>query len=212
MVSPASSTRDLAHHLTDDDLDVLLVDVDALLAVHGENALRQVILHGLDAGDAQHVVRVQRAVGDGLALAHALAVLDLQTHGVRDLILLDLAVVGGDGDVAQRRAVRIVDVDNAVDLGDLRHLLGLSGLEEFFDSRKTLRDIVAGDAAGVEGTHGQLRARLADGLRGDDADSLAEVDELARRQVHAVAAGADAGACLAAEDGADVDLIDAVRR
>ena len=38
-------------------------DVDALLAVHGENALRQVILHGLDAGDAQHVVRVQRVAG-----------------------------------------------------------------------------------------------------------------------------------------------------
>ncbi len=63
---------DLAHHLTDDDLDVLIVDIDALLAVHGQNALRQVFLHGLDAGNTQHVMRVERAVGDGVALAHAL--------------------------------------------------------------------------------------------------------------------------------------------
>ena len=178
----------LAHHLTDDDLDVLLVDVNALLTVHGENALRQIILHSFDAGDAQHVVRVQRAVGDGFALADALAMLDLQADRIRNLVLLDLAVVGGDGDVAEGGAVRIVDIDHAIDLADLRHLLRLARLEEFLNTGKTLRDIVARDAAGVEGSHGQLRAGLADGLRGNDADSLAEVDQLARRKVHAVAA------------------------
>ena len=62
------------------------------------------------------------------------------------------------------------------------HLLGLAGLEQFFNTGQTLGDIVAGDAAGVEGTHGQLRAGLADGLGGDDADRLAEVDQLARWQ------------------------------
>ncbi len=43
------------------------------------------------------------------------------------------------------------------------------------------------DAADVEGTHGELRAGLADGLRGDDADRFAELDHLAGRQVAAVA-------------------------
>ena len=33
----------------------------------------------------------------------------------------------------------------------------------------------------VEGTHGELRARLADGLRGDDADRFAELDQCGRR-------------------------------
>ena len=92
----------LAHHLTDDDLDVLVVNVNTLLAVHGQNALRQIFLHGLDTGNAQHVMRVERAVGDGLALAHTLSLLDLQADGIRDLIELDLAVVRGDRDVAQR--------------------------------------------------------------------------------------------------------------
>ena len=144
---------DLAHHLADNDFDVLLVDVDALLAVHREDALGQVILNGFDAGDAQHVVRVERAVGDRIAVAHALAVFDLEADGIRHLVLLDLAVVRGHGDAAERGAVRIVDIHDAVDLRDLGHLLRLSGLEELFDTGKALRDIVAGNTAGVEGTH-----------------------------------------------------------
>jgi hypothetical protein len=47
-------------------------------------------------------------------------------------------------------------------------------------------------AADVEGTHGQLRARLADRLRGDDADRFADVDRRAAREVAAVALAADA--------------------
>ena len=39
-----------------------------------------------------------------------------------------------------------------------------------------------GDATGVEGAHRELRAGLANGLRGDDADGLAELDQLVRRQ------------------------------
>ena len=41
---------------------------------------------------------------------------------------------------------------------------------------------LADDATGVEGTHGELRAGLADGLGGDDADSLTELDHLAGGQ------------------------------
>jgi hypothetical protein len=42
----------------------------------------------------------------------------------------------------------------------------------------------------VEGAHRQLRARLADRLRGDHADRLADVDQAAAAQVAAVALGA----------------------
>ena len=42
-----------------------------------------------------------------------------------------------------------------------------------------MRDVLTGDTTGVERTHGELRARLADGLRGDDADGLAHLDQLA---------------------------------
>ena len=42
-------------------------------------------------------------------------------------------------------------------------------------------------ATDVERTHRELRARLADRLRGDDADRLADVDRAAAREVASVA-------------------------
>src|SRR5215831_19481015 len=58
-------------------------------------------------------------------------------------------------------------------------------------------------AADVEGAHGELSARLPDGLGGDDAYRLPELREAARAQVAAVAHDADAALRLAGERGAD---------
>ncbi len=80
----------------------------------------------------------------------------------------------------------------AVDRGDVRQGLRLARLEQLHDARQAVRDVGAGDAAGVEGAHGELRAGLADRLRGDDADRVAGLGELARGRVAPVAAGADA--------------------
>ena len=52
------------------------------------------------------------------------------------------------------------------------------------------------DAADVERTHGELRAGFADGLRGDDADRFAELDDLAGREVAAVALARRRRACF----------------
>jgi hypothetical protein len=64
-------------------------------------------------------------------------------------------------------------------------------------------------AANVEGTHGQLRARLTDRLRGDDADSLTDVDRRAARKVAAVAGSADAGLDFAGQRRTDAYRLDA---
>ncbi len=48
---------------------------------------------------------------------------------------------------------------------------GGDGLDVVLDQR------AGGDAAGVERAHGELRARLADGLGGDDADGQAFLDQ-----------------------------------
>ena len=63
-------------------------------------------------------------------------------------------------------------------------------------------------AAHVERTHGELGARLADRLGGDDADRFADLDQLAAGQVAPVAAAADAAAGLAGEHRADLHLLD----
>src|SRR5262249_51982429 len=64
-------------------------------------------------------------------------------------------------------------------------------------------------AADVERPHRQLRAGLADGLRRDDADGLAQLHGLARGQVAAVALRADAAPRRAREHRADIALLDA---
>ena len=93
----------------------------------------------------------------------------------------------------------LAEPDDARALGHDRRALGRAGLEQLDDAGQTVRDVLTGDAAGVEGPHGELRAGLADGLGGDDADRLALVDELARRQHHAVARRAHAAERVARE-------------
>ena len=114
------------------------------------------------------------------------------------------------------RTLRALSVSSIVDatggLGDRGATLGRAGLEELDHAGQTLRDVVGGGhTTGVEGTHRQLRARLTDRLGRDDADGLADVDELAGGQRAAVALRAGAGAGVAGQDGADLDLLDAGR-
>jgi hypothetical protein len=64
---------DLAQHLANDHLDVLVVDLHALQAVDVLDFLHQVRGQRLDAEQAQDVLRVRLAVHHGLALLHVLA-------------------------------------------------------------------------------------------------------------------------------------------
>ena len=61
----------------------------------------------------------------------------------------------------------------------------------------------------MEGTHGQLGTRLADGLRSNHTHSLAVVDQTTTTQIAAVAHGAQTKACFAVQGGADFDFVNA---
>ncbi len=63
-------------------------------------------------------------------------------------------------------------------------------------------------AADVERTHRELRAGLTDGLGGDDADRLTDVDRRTARQIAAVALAAHARDGLAGQHRADADFLD----
>ena len=132
----------------------------------------------------------------------------LQQRAVRHLVALALtAVLVGNDDLAGTRnhhqlalavghvAHRRVEADEAIALRvDARR------------HRRTRRR-----TTDVEGAHRQLRARLADRLRGDHADRFADVDQAATTQVAAVALGADAEARAAGQCGAHLDFVDACR-
>ena len=194
---------------------MLVVDGRALRAVHPLDLLDEVLLHLAEAADAQHVLRVHLAGGQLLTDGHAhavadvdagaLVVLELEPRAAGDRVLQVLpTVVADDDDLA--RTVAVLDAHDAVGLGDRGLALGLAGLEELGDAGQTLRDVVAGHTTGVEGTHRELGAGLADRLGRDDADGLADVHRLAGGQRAAVAHGAGADRGLTGEHGADLHL------
>ena len=126
-----------------------------------------------------------RAVDDGVALLLAPLVVDDR----------DLAVAVDDDEVAVL-ALDGRDREEPDRARVLGRVLGLLG-----DAR--------GRAAVVERPHRELRAGLADRLRRDDADGLADLDHLAGREHAAVAEAADAALGLAGQHRADLDALDA---
>ncbi len=81
-------------------------------------------------------------------------------------------------------------------------------------SKVRLDERLIGDlrrAADVERAHGELGARLADGLRRNDADRLAHVDRGAARQIASVAIAANAVLGFAGQHRADLHFLDAGR-
>src|SRR5205823_13280555 len=68
---------------------------------------------------------------------------------------------------------------------------------------------LAGCAADVERPHRQLRAGFADRLGGDDADRLAKLHELSRRQVAPVTLRANAAPGFAGQHRANLETLDA---
>src|SRR5438105_3154841 len=86
----------------------------------------------------------------------------------------------------------VAELDHAFDLGLAHGLLG--------DARR--------GAADVEGAQRQLRARLADGLRRQDADGFAQIHHVHGGEVAAVAHATHATLCLAGEHRADPDRLE----
>ncbi len=88
----------LAQHLPDDDLDVLVVDRDALAPVDLLDFLDQVALDGVLAPRLEVLLRVDGTVRDAVAGPDLLAVLDEQLGVVGDRVLPFDDVLGPDGE------------------------------------------------------------------------------------------------------------------
>ena len=115
-------------------------------------------------------------------------------------------VVSDDRDPAA--VVLFDDAHHAGGAGQYGSPLWGAGLEELDHAGQAVGDVLAGDTAGVERTHRQLRPGLTDGLGRNNADRLAELDVLVGGQRTAVAAGADPVGRLAREHGPDHHLGD----
>ena len=107
-------------------------------------------------------------------------------------------------------ALDFLERNRTVDLADDGEMLRAAAFEQFFNTRKTLCNILGiCNTAGVEGTHRQLRAGFADGLCGNDADGFSHSDRASGGKVGAVALHANALLCLTGKNRADLDGFDA---
>ena len=153
--------------------------------------------HAGDVGDERFVERVP--FGQQLVFFHFLAGHGVQFRAGRQAVALALAALVVDhrnlAGLAHHDGVALL-VDDGLDARehDAAAVLG---------RHRRLGDFARRRAADVEGTHGELGARLADGLGGDDAHGLADVDQVSPGQVAAVAHGAHAVLGLAGQGRAD---------
>src|SRR5713226_1455803 len=108
---------DPPQHLADDDLDVLVVDRHALQAIDLLHLVDEVALQLAVAEHRQIVVRIGRPVHEGLARLDTVALVNADVLAARDQVLLGLAVVGPDHDLAHALH-EAAHLDSPVDLGD----------------------------------------------------------------------------------------------
>src|SRR5581483_7408372 len=170
----------LLEHLPDDQLDVLVVDLDALALVDLLYLADEVQLGLGRALQREQVGRVLRALVDRIPGLDQAAVRDQQARAPRQLELDRIGELTVLADLGRRdrdlgATLGGLDLDLSRDARQQGGALRVPRLEDLDDSREAVRDVRAGDTAGVERPHRQLRARLADRLRGDDADRVADL-------------------------------------
>ena len=185
---------------------MLVVDGHALVPVDLLDLLHEVLLGLADTLDLEELLGVAGTLDDGIACLHLVTVGDLQTGHPGDRVDLLGPIVGNHGDLTTTALV-LADTDHAGDAGQGGLALRGSCLEQLHDPRKTTCEVLADDASGVEGTHGQLGAGLADRLCGDDADGLTDLDVLAGGQRHAVAGRRHARGRVVGQGGQDADPV-----
>ena len=196
-------------HLADDDFQVLVGDGDAVAGIDGLDFLDDVVADGGKIRAVEQFFEVDVPLRQGLSS-------------------LDLGSLGDTGDRERIRRERlffkfVLDSENlslaffahvddfAADRCDQGKILalGVPGLEQFGDTRKTGGDVLlAGDTSSMEVLQGKLSSRFADGLGGHDADRIADFGKTTRGKVSAIAVHADAIRRIACEDGTNLDFLD----
>ncbi len=138
-----SSTTHAAQHLANDHLDVLVVDLHALQAVHVLHFVDDVARQLLDAQQTQDVLRIGRAVDDRFALVHHLAFVHQDVLFLGHQLFPDLAFRVGDLQ-AHLALGFLTEGHGAGHLGQRALVLGRTGFEQLGHTRQT-----AGDVAGL---------------------------------------------------------------
>ena len=156
---------------------MLIVDFNTLQTVYTLYFLDHVILNRTHAFDSQNIMWVDATFCQFITGFKYLSLLNLDTGTVRDEVCFGitcLVVCNNDFTFL----LRIADRNCTAELCDDGKTLWFSCLEKFFDTRKTLCDIITSNTTGMESTHCQLCTRFTDGLSGDNTDSFTHLNNL----------------------------------
>src|SRR5512138_529295 len=153
---------DLAEHLANDHLDVLVVDLHALQSIDVLNLAHEVVRKRLDALQPQNVVRVRLAVRDDFAALHLLAFEHVEMTPFRNQLFVLLALLIRDDQTTLALGL-LTEAHGARVLGEDRGVLRFARFEQVGNARQTTRDIAS------------LRRLLRD-----------TCDDVAHRDLHAV--------------------------
>src|SRR4051812_20449233 len=197
----------LLQHLTDNHLDVLVVDEHALQPVDLLDFVDQIGSEFFDALDRQDVVRRRIALDDEVTLLDDVAILQMDVLALRNQVLARLLGLVGrlDRDAALVLVVA-AEADRTRDFRDDRRVLWLASLEQFGNPRQT-----AGDVAGLGAFRGDTRQDVAGLDLGADVDRQNAVD---RQHVAGIAATCELQhlAVLAFDDDGRTQIRPAPRR
>ena len=120
----------LAEHLTDNDLDVLVVDFHALDAVNRLDLVDQVLLEFLGSASFEQIFRRHGAFGDLIATFDDVAIGNNDVLAHRDKVVDLLTGLGVSDDDLLLAADIAAEGNDAFDLGDDAGVLGLAGFEK----------------------------------------------------------------------------------
>ena len=166
---------------------MLVVDVDTLGPVHLLHLIDQVALACPNTPNLEHLLRVERTLGQLGPGNDDVAFADPQPGPARQLVRhLFVILVTNHGDVTEIGLLVLVEAYDATDLSKDRLALRSPRLEQLNNAGQTMGDVLTGDTAGVEGPHGQLRAWLTDRLSRHDPDRSAGLDHFAGGEVDPV--------------------------
>jgi hypothetical protein len=142
---------------------------------------------------------------EGLALLDLLVISNGDDRTDHDVVRFELATVFSED--RERTGLVQDDVAAVLELHEAEIVVTNNTLMLGFDLR--LLEHTLGGSTDVERTHRELRAGLADRLRGDDTHSFAELDETAGREIATVTCDTNAVLALASEHRADLDFLHA---
>src|SRR5471032_1526996 len=137
------SDFNFTQHLTQDGLDVLIVDLHALQTINVLDLVHDVLGQRTHTQQSQDVVWIAWAVGDNFAAVHLFAFEDVQVTPLRNQLLVRIGTVVRGNDQTALALGLFTERDGAADFSQNRGFFRTTGFEQVGNTRQTTGDVAS---------------------------------------------------------------------